>query len=132
MAKKQSIKRIDIFLLLQATDEILGSPSMKAGLDFKQLYALSKLNRKLHSENKHTGTKETDLREAFDKARAGATGEPLISLTKEFEKDIEALHSAEVEFTIEQKIPQKNAEPIVKGLSKSRYTTIVFEYLIQE
>lgn len=131
------MERIEVLRIKKATEAILGSSEIKASLDFKQIYALSKLNRKSSAINDKTKERDTDLRKAFELATSEETKRNACALPDEealkkiLETDIKNLYNENVDFDIEVRIPAEKAEKILQLLPFYDLTNTVVEYLLE-
>lgn len=127
------MQRLEIFKLMNAVDEIIGTPQIKETLSAKQIYAIAKLKRKLRSENERTAKRQDDIRISFTEAmKQPMQDEEKNDLQKRFSEDWKAIIEEEVDCPVEVKLPFDAAETILKSLTKSDSTEAVIEYLIEE
>lgn len=128
------MKRITVFQLLNATTEILGKPEIKSSLTGKQIYSISKLDRKLETENKRTAKLQAELQKSMQEANAkdGITDEEKKEVNTKFKDDWQGVWDEEVENPIEVKIPFESSERILQNISKADVTTAVIEHLIEQ
>lgn len=124
------MNRLEVFRLVTGTNEILGTPEIKKTLTGKEIYALSKLNRKLNTENDRTYTKQKALQSAFSVAVKDLDEEQKKSLTDKFNDDWKAVYDEQVENPVEVLIPFENAEGIMRSVKDAQVTNTLLEYLI--
>ena len=125
------MERINIFRIVKTTEEILNSKEIKATLDFKEIYSLTKLNKKAAAINKRTTEREQDIRNAFAEAGKDINAEEKKELNKAFRKDLQDLFSEEVEFAVEVRLDPSRCEAMLRQLSGDG-TEIAVDYLIEE
>jgi len=132
------MKRIEIFKIKKATDEILSNVEVKKTFSGKDIYSFTKLNRRASAENKHTSDREMNFRTAFAEATKNIdmTKDKEISefekkqLQKTFQSDLEKLFNEDVEFEIEMKHTVDECDAILKLCSLDT-TLTASEHLIK-
>jgi len=127
------MQRTTIFHLLHATNEILSKPEIKTSLSAKQIYTVSKLDRKVDAENKNTGKHQQALLDirALALAKEGITEDEKKDIANNHKENWQKVWDEEVENPVEVKIPFAASEKILQHLTKADVTTAAIDFLIE-